>query len=203
MDWGERERESGRQRDQCLTAAQTARKIKCFSLLLGSSRCAGLVTLTTRKWSTTWCLCVCVTGRGGGQHFQTVKSIVLHLQTRNVCFQNKSRSALHSSSYFRHTIGKKPFRRMSQMVLSADDDDVRHVEPSSNFTRGCSRHSTISARSQQVIVQMCAGFVVSKSGLLPNTNFQCFRVFLIFYVQCIYLYWLIYFSEQDLRRGHI
>lgn len=51
---------------------------------------------------------------------------------------------------------------MSQMVLSADDDDVRHAEPSSNFTRGCSRHSAISARSQQVIVQMCAGFVVSK-----------------------------------------
>lgn len=179
MDWGEREREreSGRQRDQCLTAAQTARKIKCFSLLLGSSRCAGLVTLATGKWSTTWCVCVCVTGRGGGQHFQTAKSIVLHLQTGNVCFQNKSRSALHSSSYFRHTIGKKPF---SPMVLSADDNDVRHVEPSSSFTRGCSRHSTISARSQQVIVQICAVFVVPKSGLLPNTNFQCFRVFLFF-----------------------
>lgn len=85
---------------------------------------------------------------------------------------------LHSSSYFRDTIGKKPFSPMSQMVLSSDDDDVRHVEPSSNFTRGCSRHSTISARSQQVIVQMCAGFVVPKSGLLPNTNFQCLRVFL-------------------------
>lgn len=49
----ERERESGRQRDQCLTAAQTARKIKCFSFLLGSSRCAGMVTLATGKWSTT------------------------------------------------------------------------------------------------------------------------------------------------------
>lgn len=81
-------------------------------------------------------VCVCVTGRGGGQHFQTVKSIVLHLQTCNVCFQNKSRSALHSSSYFRHTIGKKLFSPMSQMVLSADDDDVRHIEPSSSFTRG-------------------------------------------------------------------
>lgn len=123
-------------------------------------------------------VCVCVTGRGGGQHFQMVKSIVLHLQTCNVCFQNKSRSALHSSSYFRHTIGKKLFSPMSQMVLSADDDDVRHIEPSSSFTRGCSRHSTISARSQQVIVQICAVFVVPKSGLLPNTNFQCFRVFL-------------------------
>lgn len=48
MDWsGERE-ESARQRDQCPTAAQRAgKKIKCFSLLLGSSRCAGLVTLAT------------------------------------------------------------------------------------------------------------------------------------------------------------
>lgn len=47
MDWSRERREPARRRDQCPSAAQKQENIKCFSLLLGSYRCAGLVTLAT------------------------------------------------------------------------------------------------------------------------------------------------------------
>lgn len=62
------------------TAVQRARKkIKCFSLLLGGSRCAGLVTLATGNRAEHLIgACVSVTCRGG-QDVQMENQYILHL----------------------------------------------------------------------------------------------------------------------------
>lgn len=83
MDWSRESGESARQRDQCATAAQRARKIKCFSLLLGSGRCAGLVTLATGNGAEHLigaCACECVSHAGGGQDVQMENRCILYLQ---------------------------------------------------------------------------------------------------------------------------
>lgn len=95
MDWSRGRGESGRQTERSMPDCNTKseKKIKCFSLLLGSCRCAGLVTLATGNGAEHLigvCACECVSHAGGGHGAQKenwfLNSEILELQLSKDCY---------------------------------------------------------------------------------------------------------------------